>query len=287
MKFDGGSDPAKGCFEKLENKTPNDCLTVDDTAAAETAIDTCVAALVAAIDPPPLDQSKCGAGKKKCAAKYLAALLKCRKVSQTPKKPTDPNTKGCVDKATAKYTSGADPAKGCFAKLEAKADDCQSTTDSPAVQALVEHCLSCNPVDCDDGNACTTDTCDPAIGCIHTPVDCSDGLTCTDDVCVPSGTGAFLATRLSTRPTAAQGPAAPLSYAVAARTARWCCTTSSARPTPPELPALLPDARRPGAPTRTPATPRIWSATGARAAAVIWFSRRAWRAAHSSRTVDG
>jgi hypothetical protein len=105
-KFDGGSQPTTGCFEKLESKSPNDCLTVDDTGAAETAVDACVASLVAAIDPPPLDQTQCGAGKKKCAAKYLAGLLKCRKLAQTPGKPTDPNTKGCVDKAVAKYTGG-------------------------------------------------------------------------------------------------------------------------------------------------------------------------------------
>ena len=69
--------------------------------SAETAVDTCVAALVAAIDPLPRDQTKCGAGKTRCASKYLAALLKCRKLAQTPGKPADPNTKGCVDKAVA------------------------------------------------------------------------------------------------------------------------------------------------------------------------------------------
>jgi len=99
--------PAKGCFGKLESKVLNDCPTVDDTGAAETAVDACVAAIVAAIDPPPLDQTKCGAGEKKCASKYLGALLKCRTLAQTPGKPTDPNTKGCVDKAVAKYTDGA------------------------------------------------------------------------------------------------------------------------------------------------------------------------------------
>ncbi len=39
---------------------------------------------------------------------------------------------------------------------------------------------------CDDGNACTTDSCDPATGCQHTPnsAPCNDGLTCTTgDVC--------------------------------------------------------------------------------------------------------
>src|SRR5262245_55480420 len=61
-KFDGGLEPANGCFEKLENKTPNNCITFDDTAALGAAIDGCVATLVAAIDPPPLDKSRCGAG---------------------------------------------------------------------------------------------------------------------------------------------------------------------------------------------------------------------------------
>jgi hypothetical protein len=142
-KFDGGLEPTKGCFEKLESKDPNDCLTFDDTAAAETAVDGCVASLVAPIDPPPLDQTKCGAAKKKCASKYLAGLLKCRKLSQMPGKPTDPNTKGCVDKAVAKYTGGDDPTKGCFAKLEAKdPNDCQHTNDSATVRGLVEDCVA-------------------------------------------------------------------------------------------------------------------------------------------------
>src|SRR5262245_36968988 len=203
-KFDGGSTPAKGCFEKLESKGPNDCLTVDDTVAAETAVETCVAALVAAIDPnaPPITATKCGAGKKKCASKYVAGLLKCRKLAQTPGKPTDPNTKGCVDKAVAKYT-------GCFAKLEARnPNDCQSTTDSPTVKALAENCvddlvavvvttttsttstttttsttstpttttttttvLDCNTVDCNDNIDCTLDFCVDGFGCINTPDD--------------------------------------------------------------------------------------------------------------------
>src|SRR5262245_65611189 len=67
-KFDGGLDPTKGCFEKLESKVPNDCPTVDNTSAAETAVDTCIAALVAAIDPPPRDPTKCGAEKQQGAS---------------------------------------------------------------------------------------------------------------------------------------------------------------------------------------------------------------------------
>src|SRR5262245_60837713 len=142
-KFDGGLAAAKGCFEKLENKDPNDCLTLDDTGVAEAAVEACAAGLVAAIDPPPLDQTKCGAGKKKCVSKYLAALLKCRQVAQTPKKPTDPNTNGCVDNAEAKYTGGVDPTKGCFEKLENKdRNDCQILDDATTLQGLVETCVA-------------------------------------------------------------------------------------------------------------------------------------------------
>jgi len=38
-KFDGGIDPTKGCFAKLEAKVPNDCLTTGDSAALEAKVD--------------------------------------------------------------------------------------------------------------------------------------------------------------------------------------------------------------------------------------------------------
>jgi hypothetical protein len=43
------------------------------------------------------------------------------------------------------------------------------------------------PASCDDGNACTTDTCDSATGCAHGPVSCDDGDPCTSDSCDPAG----------------------------------------------------------------------------------------------------
>src|SRR5262252_2657099 len=46
-KFGSGLEPAKGCFEKVESKDPTDCPTDDNTGAAETAVDDCVAAIVA------------------------------------------------------------------------------------------------------------------------------------------------------------------------------------------------------------------------------------------------
>jgi hypothetical protein len=140
-KFNGGIEPPKGCFEKLENKTGNDCLTTDDTGAAQGAVGSCVSSFVEAIDPAPLDQTKCGAGKKKCVAKFYKGVLKCHQLAQTPGKPNDPNAGGCLDKARAKFDGGLEPTKGCFEKLENKVpNDCQIFDDTESLQALVESC---------------------------------------------------------------------------------------------------------------------------------------------------
>ena len=45
------------------------------------------------------------------------------------------------------------------------------------------------PLDCDDDNECTVDSCDPAKGCVYAPkgVSCDDGNPCTTDKCDPAG----------------------------------------------------------------------------------------------------
>lgn len=54
---------------------------------------------------------------------------------------------------------------------------------------------SCNPatglcsndsISCDDGNLCTTDSCDTATGCLNTLISCDDGNACTTDSCAPA-----------------------------------------------------------------------------------------------------
>jgi hypothetical protein len=48
---------------------------------------------------------------------------------------------------------------------------------------------TCQPgtaLDCDDGNACTTDSCHPSAGCQHAALDCNDGNACTADGCDPA-----------------------------------------------------------------------------------------------------
>lgn len=143
-KFNGGAAPAEGCFEKEEGEAGNDCVTFDDTAVLEAIVDSCVGAFVQAVDPGPIDQSKCGAGKKKCIASKVTGLLNCHAKAETPGNPEDPNDKGCVDKVMAKFDGGGEPEKGCFAKLESKSrNDCLPPLGNAAtVEALVDECVA-------------------------------------------------------------------------------------------------------------------------------------------------
>jgi hypothetical protein len=56
-----------------------------------------------------------------------------------------------------------------------------------AVSFLVSAQALCTTnAQCDDGDVCTTDICDPVLGCIHTPVICNDNNACTIDTCNPT-----------------------------------------------------------------------------------------------------
>lgn len=48
---------------------------------------------------------------------------------------------------------------------------------------------SCDPgttLDCDDGDACTDDSCDSETGCVNTAINCDDSNACTEDSCDPA-----------------------------------------------------------------------------------------------------
>jgi hypothetical protein len=142
-KFEGVA-PSPSCFKKAENKSsPADCVTVNNTTLGEQAVEDCVDKLVTAIDPPPLNQTKCGAGKKKCVAKKLKSILKCHQNAETPGKPPDPNFNDCVNKARDKYDGGSDQSKGCFVQLESKMpNDCmQPTGNQQHLEDLVDSCV--------------------------------------------------------------------------------------------------------------------------------------------------
>lgn len=71
-------------------------------------------------------QSKCASGKEKCVRKLLLDWFNC--YSKANAKPDQAALDLCVQKATEKFTGGVNPAKGCFAKLEAK-PPCLTTGD--------------------------------------------------------------------------------------------------------------------------------------------------------------
>jgi hypothetical protein len=117
-KFDGGTDPAKGCFAKLEAK--GGCATTNDTAAIEHKIDGFVLSAIAALHntSPVGTASKCLAGKINCLIGYdkckLGVYAGAAKKGFRIKYPTDAlNVQPKLDKCTAKI-------KACYAKLEAK-----------------------------------------------------------------------------------------------------------------------------------------------------------------------
>ena len=92
---------------------------------------------------PGVDPNKCLAGKNKCVAKKIAGLMKCRaKCQQSPTTCGQVQT-DCETKVMAKFDGGTDPAKGCFAKLEAKDDPadpasvCTTTGDTADIESEV------------------------------------------------------------------------------------------------------------------------------------------------------
>lgn len=137
-KFDGGSNPAKGCFEKWETKYPTGCLTYDDTAAAEAKADAFVSDVVQELDPgfpAPVDND-CSAFKKKCVSRKVRGLLKCHAKAERKGFVPDP---ACLQKVMDRFDGGAEPARGCFAVLEATYPGaCLTTGDTATLEAKVD-----------------------------------------------------------------------------------------------------------------------------------------------------
>jgi hypothetical protein len=100
-----------------------------------------------------------------------------------------PGTSG----ATSVTTEGGATTGGVYC-IDAR--DCQNGDSCDGIEVCVDGlCQAGEPIDCDDGIACTIDACDEASGaCVHVPAEalCDAGETCTfSDGCVP---GCVLAT---------------------------------------------------------------------------------------------
>ncbi len=88
--------------------------------------------------------------------------------------PNDPNkiAAGVCGCGVADTDSDADGVADCH-------DIC---SDTPSGQTPNAQGCSCSQVNCDDGNACTADTCTNGV-CSNTPLTCDDGDACTTDSC--------------------------------------------------------------------------------------------------------
>jgi hypothetical protein len=77
-----------------------------------------------------------------------------------------------------------DPSSGCAYTFNGGfCDDGNACT--AADTCIAGTCEPGATVGCDDGDECTTDSCDPQRGCVHEPR-CEDGNPCTDDSCDPA-----------------------------------------------------------------------------------------------------
>jgi hypothetical protein len=95
-----------------------------------------------------------------------------------------PDDTACADTTVCNGVETCDPLSGCVAGTPLDCDDgdlCTLDDCDP-----MSGCAS-TPVDCDDGDACTVDSCEPVLGCASTVLDCDDGNECTVDSCDLSG----------------------------------------------------------------------------------------------------
>jgi hypothetical protein len=144
----------------------------------------------------------CTSAKEACVAKKTAALLKCHSKNSKPPAGMDPaKFATCKQKAKDKFDGGANPAKGCFAKLEAKygIGGCLTSGDVAALEVQVDDFV--------DAVICALDpaagTCPPpnptptsTPSCIANGGFCSlasqcCSLGCSSGVCAPSCSNGF------------------------------------------------------------------------------------------------
>jgi hypothetical protein len=176
-KFDGGAKPLKGCFEKLENKVPNDCQSFDDTGTIAAAIEAFALDIVTDLNatPPTGPVSKCLAGKESCVIKRTACRLGCYKKGNT----AGITESACLSKCETGFDGGAEPAKGCFEKLENKSpNDCLTGDDTAAAETKIDTFTL--------AIACKLDSTRPGC-CAFQPAVCGDGCVQAGEACDSPG----------------------------------------------------------------------------------------------------
>jgi len=112
--------------------------------AALAVVFTFAAVPVHAQGVPGADRNRCLAGKNKCVSKKIKGLMKCSEKCQKKPAKCGQALTDCEQKVMGKFDGGLNPAKGCFAKLEGKADPlkpesvCTTTGDTASMEILVD-----------------------------------------------------------------------------------------------------------------------------------------------------
>lgn len=70
--------------------------------------------------------------------------------------------------------------------LLGRVTNCVANDTCFPVECINSTCVHTTPVNCNDNNNCTIDTCHDG-NCTNTPVDCDDGNVCTTEYCAPNG----------------------------------------------------------------------------------------------------
>ena len=136
--------------QTCECQTAADCLVKDDGNPCNGV--------------PYCDKTK---GAPKCVENPNSAIF-CTKKDDTACLKNICNPANALCQMTAMNTGGAcDDGSKCTAKTSCDEGECKGEL-----------------VDCGDGNACTVDSCDKALGCVHKEgAVCDDGNSCTVDLC--------------------------------------------------------------------------------------------------------
>jgi hypothetical protein len=173
-------DPASGCMHSLQTNTP--C----DDGDPCTAPDLCLAG--ACVSGAPSCQCQQTAD---CAPYEDFNLCDGTLICQGNLCIEDPATQIACDPSLDSpcMTNTCNPFTGkCFLKDNPYGSECSDGNECTLGDAcFFGQCQGGIPKPCDDGNPCSEDTCDPALGCVSEPATggpCDDGFLCTSgDTC--------------------------------------------------------------------------------------------------------
>ena len=95
---------------------------------------------------------------------------------------------------TACQSAVCSPTVGCVYSALANGAACDAGACVTGATCAGGTCSGGAPVECDDGNPCTGDFCDPVAGCQYADAGgCDDGLSCSEDLCDPAVGCVFVA----------------------------------------------------------------------------------------------